>query len=102
VEKPFARYGSHVRGKSQHLPALLSFWLPGLGQLWRCEWLKGGALLLASLKSSQIFVDEAAKICSTSRSLPRLVLWLVAATAVWLWAVVDARRHLPHGSPRSD
>ena len=83
---------------SRRFPALLSFWLPGLGQLWRCQWLKGVTMIVASFKSSQVAVDEAVKICASSGSPLRLALWLVLATAVWQWSVIDARRHCPEAS----
>ncbi|MBI3786391.1 MAG: hypothetical protein HY270_23635 [Deltaproteobacteria bacterium] len=81
-----------MRSQAGRLPALLSFWLPGLGQIWRCQWLKGGVMLAVSFQSSSAAIDEAANICSPSASPSRLVLLLATATVVWLWAVVDARR----------
>ena len=69
--------------------ARLSFWLPGLGQLYQRRWWSGAALLAASWISS----DLAWRGCSAP--------WTVAALAVWVVAVRDAgggtappRRHV--------
>ncbi len=58
--------------------AQLSFWLPGLGQLYRRRWVTGTALLVASW----ITFDQAWRGCSAA--------WTVAAVAVWIVAVRDA------------
>jgi hypothetical protein len=58
----------------------LSFWLPGLGQLYLRRWITGATLLAASWIAS----DRAWYGCSAT--------WTVAALALWLVAVADARR----------
>lgn len=60
--------------------AQLSFWLPGLGQLYLGRWWRGAALLALSWLSS----DLAWRDCSAA--------WTVAALAVWAVAVGDAGR----------
>jgi hypothetical protein len=60
--------------------AQLSFWLPGLGQLYRRRWLRGAALLAASWISSDLAWHHG--------SAP----WTLAALALWAVAVRDARR----------
>jgi TM2 domain-containing membrane protein YozV len=58
----------------------LSFWLPGLGQLYLCRWRRGTALLALSWITS----DLAWNGCSAA--------WSLAAVAVWIVAVRDVSR----------
>jgi hypothetical protein len=57
----------------------LSFWLPGLGQLYLHRWWRGAVLLAASWIAS----DQAWRSCSAG--------WTVATIAVWIVAVRDAK-----------
>ena len=57
----------------------LSFWVPGLGQLYNGEWLKGVGLLAASTLIAVSAGDG-------------YVLASAGLTLVWLWGVHDARR----------
>ena len=59
--------------------AQLSFWLPGLGQLYLHRWLRGATLLAASWISSELAWSH----CSAP--------WTIATLAVWVVAVRDAR-----------
>ena len=61
----------------------LSFWLPGLGQLYLHRWWRGAVMLAASW----ITFDQAWRACSAT--------WAVAAVAVWIIAVRDANRTQP-------
>ena len=61
----------------------LSFWLPGLGQLYLHRWWRGALMLAASW----ITFDQAWRACSAT--------WAVAAVAVWIVAVRDANRTRP-------
>lgn len=66
--------------------AALSFWLPGLGQLYRGRWLSGLAFLTASWWLSDVALA----------AWP-LTPWCAAATGsfalgVWIAAVCDAER----------
>ena len=56
----------------------LSFWLPGLGQLYLHRWRRGAVMLAASW----ITFDQAWRACSPA--------WTVATVAVWIIAVRDA------------
>jgi len=56
----------------------LSFWLPGLGQLYLHRWWRGALMLAASW----ITFDQAWRACSAG--------WTVATVAVWIVAVRDA------------
>jgi hypothetical protein len=60
--------------------APLSFWLPGLGQLYLRRWIRGVVLVAASWISSDLAWSQ----CSAS--------WTVATVAVWMVAVRDAQR----------
>jgi hypothetical protein len=60
--------------------AQLSFWLPGLGQLYLRRWWSGAALLAASWISS----DLAWTRCSAP--------WTIATLALWIAAVRDVER----------
>ena len=56
----------------------LSFWLPGLGQLYLHRWWRGAVMLAASW----ITFEQAWRACSPA--------WTVATLAVWVVAVRDA------------
>jgi hypothetical protein len=74
--------GQSVTPSGDRCAAQLSFWLPGLGQLYLRRWVTGSALLFASW----ITFDQAWRGCSAT--------WTVAAVAVWIVAVRDAGRGL--------
>lgn len=67
-----------MRPERARCAGILSFWLPGLGQLYLHRWWRGAALLAASWLAS----DLAWRDCSA--------LWGAAALAVWIVAVGDA------------
>lgn len=67
-----------MRAERSRRAARLSFWLPGLGQLYLRRWCTGAALLAASWATG----DLAWRGCSAP--------WTAAALAVWLVAVHDA------------
>jgi len=81
-------------GDADRLPAILSFWMPGLGQVWRRQWIAGGLLLLGSFQASGRAFDEACRICTSEGDPLRLLAWGAVALVTWCWAVVDARRPL--------
>ena len=65
----------------------LSFWIPGLGQLYNGEWLKGIGLLAASTLLA-------------ARAADAYVLAAAGLSVVWLWGVHDARRSGRVETPR--
>jgi hypothetical protein len=67
--------------------AQLSFWLPGLGQLYRGRWLSGVAFLAASW-----WLTDAA-LAAWPRTPWCAVATAVLALAVWIAAVSEAERN---------
>ena len=74
----------------------LSFWVPGLGQLYRRQWLKGTALLIGSSALSDralaLYPWSAFRTCALPAQPFRLSAVIAALTAIWVLAVLDAGR----------
>jgi hypothetical protein len=74
----------------------LSFWLPGLGQLYNGDWLKGAGLLAASALLGARLDDEyplaSLLSCVVPVSPRRLAICAAALGVAWLWGIVDAHR----------
>jgi len=74
----------------------LSFWVPGLGQLYKRDLLKGVALLAASTLLSDKLVGlyplQGLMACATPPLPSLLVLHLTTLIALWVWGVHDAGR----------
>jgi hypothetical protein len=72
----------------------LSFWAPGLGQLYKRDLLKGAALITASTLLSDKLVGlyplQGLVACAAPRSPGLLILHLGTLTALWLWCIHDA------------
>jgi TM2 domain-containing membrane protein YozV len=83
----------------------LSFWVPGLGQLYRRQWAKGAVLLAMSSALSDralaLYPWSALSACARPAAPIRLLSVVVALTAVWVFAVLDAGRDLRHPMARA-
>ena len=76
--RPAPHRGVEVTPDRHRCATQLSFWLPGLGQLYLHRWWRGAVMLAASW----ITFDQAWRACSA--------VWTVATVAVWIIAVRDA------------
>jgi hypothetical protein len=74
----------------------LSFWVPGLGQLYRRQWLKGLVLLASSSALSDralaLYPWSAFTACAWPAAPLRLLSVVVVLTTIWIFAVLDAGR----------
>jgi len=74
------------------LAALMSFILPGFGQLYNGEVNKAIWLFLAFALLSQPAIVLAALYLPSVMMMPALLLGLLLALALWIFGIVDARR----------
>ena len=82
--------------KSPELAAALSFWLPGLGQLYAESWTRGVAIFAASGLLMMLAWEDASAAELWHGRWPESpaqagLLWSLSL-AVWLWNVRDASR----------
>jgi hypothetical protein len=74
----------------------LSFWVPGLGQLYRRQWIKGVALLASSSalcdRAIALYPWSAFAACARPAAPARLLSVVAVLTAIWIFAVLDAGR----------
>ena len=82
--------------KSSELAATLSFWLPGLGQLYAESWTRGVVIFAASGLLTTLAWEEASAAELWHGLWPEspaqaVVLWGLSL-ALWLWNVRDASR----------
>ena len=82
--------------KSSELAATLSFWLPGLGQLYAESWTRGVAVFAASGLLTNLAWKEASATELWHGHWPESpvqagLLWGLSL-ALWLWNVRDAGR----------
>ncbi len=85
-----------MRSGSPDFAAALSFWLPGLGQLYAQCWWRGVAVLAASAQLWGLAWERLSPGSLWACRWPEYpaqatALW-VLSIALWLWNVRDARR----------
>jgi hypothetical protein len=69
--------------------------MPGLGQLYNGDWLKGAGLLAASALLGARLGDEyplASLLSCVVPTSPRLAIYGAGLGVAWLWGMVDAHR----------
>ena len=71
------------------VPALLSFLIPGLGQLIKKEFWKAAALILYTIVATMISFALGAATAWTTWAILMLI-----SVAVWFWSVYDAYNHV--------
>ncbi len=87
-------HGKSTPAPSARLAQHLSFWVPGLGQLYRRDWLKGVALLVATTLLSEhvasLYPCRAVFACAVPASPSLLALHLASLAVLWAWGICDA------------
>lgn len=82
--------------RSARAARTLSFWLPGVGQMYRGRWLSGGVLLagcwVTFAYAFEGFTWQHVRACTLPGSVLGFAVPFVACTAIWLWAAYDAGR----------
>lgn len=88
----------HARShaKSPELAATLSFWLPGLGQLYAAAWARGLLVLVGSGVLSALAWEDASPLEIWAGEWPAEpvragILWGLSIV-VWIWSIRDASR----------
>jgi hypothetical protein len=82
-----------MRGQwKREVPVVLSLVLPGLGQLYNRQWVKGVALVLLSLWMSARVMAEVTGRRLEEMSLSHLLVGLAGLLAILGYAIVDSRR----------
>ena len=80
--------------RSPRIARHLSFWLPGLGQIYRCEWRRGVAAVGLSVwlwdRAAGLYPAGAILACEPPVSAGPFVLYATAWIVVWWWSVRDA------------
>lgn len=90
-----AKRTSSPSPKSHRWALILSGVMPGLGQFYNGDWLKGvgffiGGVLLSNLAFSDISLE--AILAGTMRISISLLIRLSVLTAFWVWSIYDADR----------
>lgn len=76
----------------REVPVVLSLVLPGLGQLYNRDWLKGLLLVLVTMWMSGRVGAEIDLLHPERMSVVRLSVGLVGLVTVLVYAIADARR----------
>ncbi|HLG23032.1 MAG TPA: hypothetical protein VI382_09465 [Candidatus Manganitrophaceae bacterium] len=85
-----------VKSKSNRVAFILSGLMPGLGQFYNQDWLKGigffiGAIVMTEISLSGISWEMIFR-GDTPVSFGSLLFRLAALAAFWIWSIVDADR----------
>jgi hypothetical protein len=90
---------ARVRDRKARIAGTLSFWWPGLGQLYRREWTKGVLSIAASSALFQLAWCDAALgdvlACRCPAAPFPLIATSLALGALWFFSIRDARRNRP-------
>jgi hypothetical protein len=76
----------------REVPVALSLILPGLGQLYNRQWLKGAALVVLTIWLSGRVSSEIDLVHPDRMSVAHLLAGLVALLVLLAYAIVDSRR----------
>ena len=77
--------------KSPWVAGGLSFVIPGTGQFYNGQWVKGGLMLGGAAVSVGLMLDWA--ICNDhSNDCPQGAIGAVGYFGIWLWSIIDASR----------
>jgi len=77
----------------REVPVALSLVLPGLGQLYNREYLKGVLFIMpGAVLTWLLFRAIPADLVALARPNPTRTLLMVLLLALWLWAIIDAWR----------
>ncbi len=84
--------------KSPRLAALLSFWLPGLGQAYCAAWGRAMVALGISVLAGRAAFGELTISGLWACDLPpvtvRMAAAIVVMLSIWIWSVWDAPRNI--------
>ena len=83
-----------MSSRSAELAATLSFWVPGLGQLYARAWRRGFTIVLTSSLLSTLAWQEMSAdtiwACRWPESPGQALFWWGLSIAIWLWNIRDA------------
>ncbi len=77
--------------KSPWVAGGLSFVIPGTGQFYNGQWVKGGLMLGGAVVSAGLVLDGV--VCNDhSNDCPQLTIGAAAYLGIWVWSIIDGAR----------